>query len=83
LISIKPYKCFYCERTIALEELRKVEQQNDALHPEDVEFIYDCLPQPSNPRKKPYIHLGDAGFEILNLCEKCWIKAKNEAETEK
>jgi DNA-directed RNA polymerase subunit RPC12/RpoP len=75
LIDKEKYKCYYCDSKTSLKEVSSVERQLKNMDGEDQEFIYDELPNSSKPRKKPYTHLSDLGYQTLNICRGCFNQA--------
>lgn len=71
------YSCYYCNDTINMEELLIVEDKFKRMDPEDHEFLLDNLPNSDHPRKPPFIHKSDLGYDVLNICIKCFKRAKN------
>lgn len=75
------YRCFYCKGKVKLDELQQVDQKLKHLESEEYEFLIDELPESTIPRQKPYIHSSDLGYDVLNLCLKCFIEAKEEFDS--
>ncbi len=71
------YNCYYCNETINLEELLKIDEKLKRIDPEDQEFLLDNLPSSNNPRERPFIHMSDLGYDVLNICRECFENAKN------
>jgi len=76
------FRCFYCSSSISMEDLKKVDRKLKKMDSEIQEFLQDLLPDSNLPREKPYTHLSDLGYEVLNICPKCFRNAKNELEAE-
>lgn len=70
------YKCYFCSGNTTLEDAIKVDQKLDKMDPEDHEFLLDELPRLKNPKKKPFVHRCKYGYDVVNLCRKCFLKAK-------
>ena len=71
------YDCYYCNGTINLEELLKIDEKLKRMDPENQEFLLDNLPSSNNPREPPFIHNCDLGYDVLNICIECFKKARN------
>lgn len=71
------YNCYYCNETINLEELLRIDENLKRMNPENQEFLLDNLPSSNNPRKAPFIHKCDLGYDVLNICIECFKKAHN------
>ena len=74
----RKFLCFFCNSPIALSELKKVDIKLKEIQSEYQEFVLDCLPLSNNPREKPFIHKCDYGYNVLNICQKCFQKAYND-----
>jgi hypothetical protein len=74
------YRCFFCNSQIKLLELQKVDMELEETSSEHQELILDHLPKSENPRKKPFTHKSNYGYEVLNICKKCYERALNSYE---
>ena len=77
--SIK-YRCFFCNFQIKLSELQKIDMKLKEISSEHQELILDHLPKSENPRKKPFTHKSNYGYDVLNICKKCYEQAFNDYE---
>jgi len=71
------YTCYYCNETINLEELLKIDEKLKRMDPENHEFLLDNLPSSNNSREAPFIHKCDLGYDVLNICIECFKSARN------
>ena len=71
------YNCFYCNESANLDDLVKVDKKLKKMDPEEHEFLLDNLQNSNNLRVPPFIHKCDLGYEVLNICIKCFERAKN------
>ena len=71
------YNCYYCNETINLEELLKIDGKLKRMNSENQEFLLDNLPSSNNPREAPFIHKCDLGYDVLNICIECFKNAQN------
>ena len=71
------YNCYYCNESINLEGLLKIDEKLKKMDPENQEFLLDNLPNSNNPRESPFIHKCDLGYDVLNICLECYKNAKN------
>jgi len=69
------YLCFYCGSETSLRELDKVTDDSMELDEEDYEFLQDVLPYSEKPMERPYTRASDRGYDVLNICRKCYNKA--------
>ncbi len=72
------YFCFFCNSQVKLSELKNIDSKLKEIQSEYQELILDYLPQSNNPREKPFIHKSDYGYDVLNICHKCFKKAYND-----
>ncbi len=72
------YRCYYCNKKVDLEELKDVDLILKKMKEEYYEFLLDDLPKVCSPRKKPYIHLSELGYDVLNICKRCLQKVKKD-----
>ena len=70
-------KCYYCSKTISLEEILKIDRKLKRMNPEDHEFLLDNLPISKKSPEPPFIHECNLGYDVLNICEECYYKAKS------
>ena len=70
-------KCFYCGDNVSIEELLQSDQTLGDMEGEDREFLTDSFPKTKNPRKAPFVHKSDLGYDVLNICKSCFKKAYN------
>ena len=75
--KISRYNCYYCNETVNLEEILKIDEKLKRMDPENQEFLLDNLPSSNNPRDSPFIHECDLGYDVLNICIECFKKARN------
>ena len=71
------YSCYYCNETINLEEVLKIDEKFKRMNSENHEFLLDNLPSSNNPREAPFIHKCDLGYDVLNICIECFKDAQN------
>ena len=71
------YNCYYCNESINLEELLKIDEKLKRIDSENQEFLIDNLPSSNNPREAPFIHICDLGYDVLNICIKCFKNAQD------
>ncbi len=71
------YNCYYCNETINLEELFKIDEKLKRMNSENQEFLLDNLPSSNNSREAPFIHKCDLGYDVLNICIECFKNAQN------
>lgn len=67
---IPELKCFYCGDTVSIGEAIQSDNEFARMEGEDREFLLDSLPKSNNPRKAPFVHKSDFGFDVLNICSK-------------
>lgn len=70
------YKSWYSGKTVSKKELLEVDKILGKMDGEDREFLMDGFPKSKNPRKKPFVHKSDLGYEVLNISKKDIEKAK-------
>ncbi len=73
----KVYYCFNCNGQVILEDLLEIDKKLGKLNPEDHEFLLDELPNSNNPRRFPFIHKCNLGYDVLNICKSCFKNAYN------
>lgn len=61
------YRGFYTGKPVGIGELMRVDQTLANMSEDDREWIMDSLPQSKNPRKAPYIHKSNLGYNVLNI----------------
>jgi len=74
-------RCYYCNRTVSLVELNKVDADLDAMSEEYGEGVVENLPASRNQKVEPFIHrlrIFDQWFKVPNTCEHCLAKARTE-----
>lgn len=76
------FRCYYCLNLVELKELEAVDEKLEKMNSEMQEFLLDYLPSSKLPRKKPYIHMSDLGYNVLNICLSCFRIAKNNLNSE-
>lgn len=74
----RKFLCFFCNSHVALSELKNVDIELKGIQSEYQELILDRLPQSNNPREKPFIHKCGYGYNVLNICQKCFKRAYND-----
>ena len=79
-INSTRYCCFFCNSLAKLSELQKVDNILKETSSEHQELILDHLSNSRNPRKKPFIHKSNYGYEVLNICKNCYEQALNSYE---
>ena len=71
------YNCYSCDGFCTLDELLKVDNKLKKMDPEEHEFLLDELKKSNGIRKIPFTHMSDLGYEVLNICPTCYIRAKH------
>ena len=77
LIKSSNYSCYYCNETINLEELLKIDEKLKGMNSENHEYLLDNLPSSENIRESPFIHNCDLEYDVLNICIECFKNAQN------
>ena len=67
---IEKYRCYYGGESVSIGELIRTDQILANMDGEEREFLMDSLPKSNNPRKAPYVHKSNLGYDVLNLCSK-------------
>ena len=70
-------ECIYCGKKVKINKLLQVDLSVKNMDSEEVEFIWDQLPEiPLDKRKiEKFLHMSDLGYKILNICMDCYQKA--------
>lgn len=70
-------ECAFCKKKTELKELLQVDLIVQDRDSEEMEFIWDQLPDISLEERKneKYIHMSDLGYKILNVCMECYQNA--------
>ncbi|HUS49694.1 MAG TPA: hypothetical protein VMZ91_05985 [Candidatus Paceibacterota bacterium] len=78
--KIPQLRCFYCGKDVNIGELRQIDKKLGKMEGEDREFLMDNFPKTTNPRKKPYVHKSDLGYDVLNICEDHLSRTFNDSD---
>ena len=70
-------ECIYCGKNVDISELLQVDLSVKNMDSEEVEFIWDQLPEiPLDKRKiEKFLHISDLGYKVLNISMDCYQKA--------
>lgn len=66
---LEKYRCYYCGEPVSIGELIQTDQIISNMEGEEREFFMDSLPKSNNPRKAPYVHKSNLGYNVLNMCK--------------
>ncbi len=67
----------FCKKKTDLNQLLQVDFLVQDINSEELEFIWDQLPDISMEERKneKFSHITDLGYKVLNVCMKCYQKA--------
>ncbi|KKL98385.1 hypothetical protein LCGC14_1824920 [marine sediment metagenome] len=74
------YKSWYSGKTISKKELLETDKILGNMEGEDREFLMDGFPKSKRPRKKPFIHKSNLGYDVLNISKEDIKKAKKKVD---
>lgn len=71
-------RCHYCGKMVSKRTLIRVDEELEEMDSEMHEFVLDMLPKSNLPMSRPYTHRMHEpyGFDLLNMCGKCFKEAK-------
>ena len=74
------FKSFYSGSSVTKSELLQVDKMMGKMDSEDREYLMDELPKSKNPRKKPFVHMSDLGYDVLNMSKYDFKKAEEKMD---
>lgn len=84
LYSVNPaynHKCAYCGQKVTYQDLLKVDQKASEMDGEDLEFVYDQLPELVGVDGF-YTHIAKNNMKTMNICLSCFDRADELSQTE-